>query len=67
MQTGTSLKFSSLKGRDEMDYFGSIRVGTWFSYFNSWHIFKKINDNFAVSSNGELQAFLPSDKIVIIK
>lgn len=67
MQTGTSLKFSSLKGRDKMDYFGSISVGTWFSYFNSWHIFKKINNNFAVSSNGELQAFLPSDKIVVIK
>ena len=67
MQIGTFLKFSLLKGRDKMELFGSIKVGTWFSYFNSWHIFKKISENFAVSSNGELQAFLPSDKIVVIK
>jgi hypothetical protein len=67
MQIGTFLKFSLLKGRDKMELFGSIKVGTWFSYFNSWHIFKKISENFAVSSNGELQAFLPSDKIVLIK
>lgn len=67
MQIGISLKFSFLKGRDEMDFFGSISVGTWFSYYNSWHIFKKINETFAVSSNGELKAFSPSDKVMIIK
>lgn len=67
MQIGTFLKFSLLKGRDKMELFGSISVGTWFSYFNSWHIFKKINETFAVSSNGELKAFSPSDKVMIIK
>lgn len=49
-----------------MDYFGSIKVGTWFSYFNSWHIFRKINETSAVSSNGKLKTFSPSDKIVVI-
>lgn len=67
MQIGISLKFFFLKGRDKMELFGSIKVGTWFSYFNSWHIFKKINETFAVSSNGELKAFSPSDKVMIIK
>ena len=45
-----------------MDFFGNIKIGTWFSQFNSWHIFKKVDENFAVSSNGELIAFTPNEK-----
>jgi len=50
-----------------MDFFGNIKIGTWFSQFNSWHIFKKIDENFAVSSNGELIAFTPNAKVYVIK
>lgn len=55
------------KGCDTMDFFGNIKIGTWFSQFNSWHIFKKVDENFAVSSNGELIAFTPNAKVYVIK
>ena len=49
-----------------MTYFGAIKVGTYFSVFNSWHIFKKYSENFAISSNGELVAFYPDDRVLPI-
>lgn len=50
-----------------MSYFGAISVGTWFSTFNSWHIYKKYSNYFAISTNGELVAFCPDDKVYVIK
>lgn len=50
-----------------MSYFGAISIGTWFFKFNSWHIYKKYSDNFAMSSNGELVAFCPNDEVYVIK
>lgn len=50
-----------------MSYFGAISVGTWFSTFNSWHIYRKINNNFAISTNGEYVAFCDTDKVYVIK
>lgn len=49
-----------------MTNFGALKVGAYFSIFNSWHIFKKYSEDFAISSNGELVAFSPSQVVLMI-
>lgn len=49
-----------------MTCFEAINIGTYFSTFNSGRIFRKYSEYFAISSNGELVAFSPADRIFII-
>ena len=49
-----------------MTNFGALKIGAYFFVFNSWHIFKKYSENFAISSNGELVAFPPSQTVLIM-
>lgn len=49
-----------------MTNFGALKIGTYFSVFNSWHIFKKYSEDFAISSSGELVAFSPSQTVLMI-
>lgn len=50
-----------------MTYFGALKIGDWFSTFNSKIIFKKIDDTHGVTRNGEIFQFSASKTVCKIK
>jgi len=49
-----------------MTYFGALKIGQFFCFYDSWYLYKKISDSLAVNTNGECVAFASNAPVLAI-